>query len=98
MADTLHSVTAASPQDAVSPSDRNKDIRKSLTFSGGHHIGRTGENVGVVKARPLLEARFEPESFFQACLYQEAQRRNQQHTNSLFVILFLFKLKVVKCH
>ncbi|KDR14204.1 hypothetical protein L798_12005 [Zootermopsis nevadensis] len=41
MADTLHSVTAASPQDAVSPSDRNKDIRKSLTFSGGHHIEPT---------------------------------------------------------
>ncbi|XP_021929849.1 ras association domain-containing protein 8 [Zootermopsis nevadensis] len=59
MADTLHSVTAASPQDAVSPSDRNKDIRKSLTFSGGHHIGRTGENVGVVKARPLLEVQSE---------------------------------------
>ena len=39
----------------ISPPDRNKDIRKSLTFSGGHHVTRTGDNVGVVKARPRLE-------------------------------------------
>ncbi|GFG29416.1 hypothetical protein Cfor_02617 [Coptotermes formosanus] len=37
----------ATPHDAMSPPDRNKDIRKSLTFSGGHHVGRTGDNVGV---------------------------------------------------
>lgn len=49
----------ATPHDAMSPPDRNKDIRKSFTFSGGHHVGRTGDNVGVVKARPRLEVRSE---------------------------------------
>lgn len=44
----------STPHDAISPPDRNKDIRKSLTFSGSH-VGRTGDNVGVVKARPRLE-------------------------------------------
>jgi hypothetical protein len=61
IADTQHgfshgpSSPPATPHDAMSPPDRNKDIRKSLTFSGGHHVGRTGDNVGVVKARPRLE-------------------------------------------
>ncbi|KAJ9591203.1 hypothetical protein L9F63_002274, partial [Diploptera punctata] len=45
-----------SPPAPISPPDRNKDIRKSLTFSGGHHVPRTMDNVGVVKARPRLEA------------------------------------------
>jgi hypothetical protein len=65
IADTLHAFTSTPPHDAVSSPDRNKDIRKSLTFSGGHHIARTGENVGVVKARPRLEVRFELKCFLQ---------------------------------
>lgn len=61
IADTQHGFShgptspPATPHDAMSPPDRNKDIRKSLTFSGGHLVGRTGDNVGVVKARPRLE-------------------------------------------
>jgi hypothetical protein len=69
IADPLHGFThaptspPAPPHDAMSPPDRNKDIRKSLTFSGGHHVSRTGENVGVVKARPRLEVRFKLKAF-----------------------------------
>jgi hypothetical protein len=58
-----HPSHPAPPHDSMSPPDRNKDIRKSLTFSGGHHVSRAGENVGVVKARPRLEVRFGPEPF-----------------------------------
>ncbi|XP_069681074.1 ras association domain-containing protein 8 isoform X2 [Periplaneta americana] len=48
-------VSPPPPPHESAPPDRNKDIRKSLTFSGGHH------NVGVVKARPRLEVRPEEE-------------------------------------
>lgn len=41
--------------------DRNKDIRKSLTFSGGHHIHsftehQRGDNVGIVKGVPQVKS------------------------------------------
>lgn len=66
IADPLHGFPhpspPAPPHDSMSPPDRNKDIRKSLTFSGGHHVSRTGENVGVVKARPRLEVRSEEQA------------------------------------
>ncbi|GLG93253.1 Uncharacterized protein GBIM_00705 [Gryllus bimaculatus] len=40
--------------------DRNKDIRKSLTFSGSHHVHglselRRGDNIGIVKGVPQVK-------------------------------------------
>lgn len=87
MADTLHSFTSTPPHNALLSPDRNKDIRKSLTFSGGHHIGRTGENVGVVKARPRLEVCFFLEPFFQhICI----RRVRVETCNILILSVLLF--------
>ncbi|XP_066998894.1 ras association domain-containing protein 8 isoform X1 [Anabrus simplex] len=76
--DLLHGFTptSSSPLSGINEnsmlghtSDRNKDIRKSLTFSGGHHGHalsevRRGDNVGVVKGIPQakLEVREEEDS------------------------------------
>nr|CAD7393609.1 unnamed protein product [Timema cristinae] len=52
-----------SPPQNLSTPDRNKDIRKSLTFSGGSNQGlseaRRRDNVGMVKGVPQLEVRQE---------------------------------------
>lgn len=50
----------ARPTQGLIP-DRNKDIRKSLTFSGSHHVQglselRRGENIGIVKGVPQVKA------------------------------------------